>query len=86
MMFASVPGAILTMIGTFIPGLEEWNKAMIVIGTVLQHISYVFLIIPGIGAAFCYFNLVEVQESTGLMDRIHQFGEDKSDNSGLEEY
>lgn len=86
MMFASVPGAILTMIGTFVPGLEEWNKAMIVIGTVLQHISYVFLIIPGIGAAFCYFNLVEVQESTGLMDRIHQFGEDKNDNSGLEEY
>jgi hypothetical protein len=86
MAFASVPGMILTMIGNFIPGIKEWSKLMIIIGTILQHISYVFMMIPVIGVTFCYFNLVEVQESTGLMDRIQQFGEDKKGNTSLEEY
>lgn len=86
MMFASVPGAILTMVGTFVPGLEKWNKVMIIIGSILQHVSYVFMIIPIIGASFCYFNLVELKESGGLMDRINQFGEEKNEKTGLEEY
>jgi hypothetical protein len=86
MMFASVPGLILTMIGTFFPGAKEWSKVMVIIGTILQHISYVFMMIPVIGVTFCYFNLVEVQESAGLMERIHQFGEDKNENTTLEEY
>lgn len=86
MMFASVPGVILTMIGTFLPGLEKWNKLIVIIGTVIQNLSYVFMLIPVIGASFCYFNLVEMQESSGLMDRINQFGEEKNEKTGLEEY
>lgn len=86
MMFASVPGAILTLVGTFMPSLAKWNTVMIVIGSVLQHLSYVFLMIPLIGCTFCYFNLVEVQESAGLMDRIHQFGENKEEHTSSEEY
>lgn len=87
MMFASVPGTILTLAGTFIPAVKEWSTAMIVIGAVLQHVSYVFMMIPLIGGAFCYFNLVEVQENTGLMERIQQFGENRdNNNAGLEEY
>lgn len=85
-MFAAAPGAILTMVGTFLPGMEKWSQAMVIVGAVIQHISYVFLMIPVIGVTFCYFNLVEVQESSGLMDRIRQFGEDKNDHPGLEEY
>jgi len=86
MMFASMPGLILTMVGTFLPGVKEWSKVMIVFGSILQHLSYVFMMIPVIGVTLCYFNLVEVQESAGLMDRINQFGEDKNDNISLEEY
>lgn len=86
MTFASVPAAILTMAGTFLPGLEGWSKTMIIIGTIIQYLSYVFFMIPIIGVALCYFNLVEIQESTGLMDRINQFGEEKDHFSGLEEY
>lgn len=86
MTFASLPGVILTMIGTFIPSIKEWNTLLIIIGTILQQLSYVFLMIPVIGVALCYFNLVEIQESAGLMDRIDQFGEKKNENPGLEEY
>lgn len=86
MMFASVPGLILTMIGTFLPAAKEWSKVMVIIGTILQHISYVFMMISVIGVTFCYFNLVEVQESAGLMDRINQFGEDNDAHTSSEEY
>lgn len=86
MMFAAVPGMILTMVGTFIPGLEDWKMVMLIIGAIIQNLSYVFMMIPFIGLALVYFNLVEVQESTGLMDRIHQFGQTKDDAAGLEEY
>ncbi|WEK19091.1 MAG: hypothetical protein P0Y49_20145 [Candidatus Pedobacter colombiensis] len=86
MTFASVPAAVLTMAGTFLPGLEGWSQAMIVVGTIIQYLSYVFLMIPVIGVSLCFFNLVEIQESTGLMDRINHFGEEKDNSQGLEEY
>jgi hypothetical protein len=84
--FASVPAMILTMVGTFLPGLENWSQIMIIIGTIIQYLSQVFLMIPVIGIALCYFNLTEVQESPGLMDRINQFGVGKTNAPGLEEY
>lgn len=86
MAFASVPGVVLSMIGTFLPGLKAWNTVFIVIGAILQQISYVFMVIPVIGVTFCYFNLVEIQESSGLIDRINHFGEENKDNSDLGEY
>lgn len=86
MMIPAVPGLLFTMIGTFIPEAKEWQMVTVIIGSILQNLTYVFMMIPVIGLAFCYFNLVEVQESAGLMDRIHQFGEEKNENPPLEEY
>ncbi len=86
MMFASVPAIALTMVGTFIPAAKEWSTVMIIIGTIIQSLTYVFTVIPVIGLALCYFNLVEIHESTGLMDRINQFGEAKDHAAGAEEY
>lgn len=86
MMFASVPAIALTMVGTFIPAAKEWSTVMIIIGTVIQTLTYVFAVIPVIGVALCYFNLVEVHESTGLMDRINQFGEGKDHPADSGEY
>jgi len=86
MMFASVPAIALTMVGTFIPAAKEWSRLMVIIGTVIQSLTYVFTVIPVIGVALCYFNLVEVHESTGLMDRINQFGEGKDRQADAEEY
>ena len=74
MSFASVPAVVLMMAGTFIPALGEWNVVMIVIGSILQYVSYVFMMIPIIGVTLCYFNLAERQESAGLIDRIGQLG------------
>jgi hypothetical protein len=86
MTFASVPALVLTKAGTFFPGFEGWSVIMIIIGTIILNLSYVFMVIPIIGVSLCYFNLVEVQESTGLMDRINQFGEGKDNFEGQEEY
>ncbi|MNX50780.1 hypothetical protein D3C86_814220 [compost metagenome] len=86
MSFAAIPTVVLKMGGAFLPGLAGWGKVFTIIGVVLQYLSYVFMVIPIIGVSLCYFNLVEIQESTGLMDRINQFGEEKDHFSGLEEY
>ncbi|MNL44836.1 hypothetical protein D3C87_1674380 [compost metagenome] len=86
MMIPAIPGMLFTMIGTFIPAVKEWNSVLIIIGAIFQNLTYVFMIIPVVGIALCYFNLVEVHESAGLMDRIHQFGEEKNENTPLEEY
>ncbi|TCC97647.1 hypothetical protein [Pedobacter hiemivivus] len=86
MSFAAIPTLVLKMGGAFFPGIEGWSKMFTIIGVALQYLSYVFMMIPVIGVSLCYFNLVEIQESTGLMDRINQFGEEKDHFSGLEEY
>ncbi|MEQ7798519.1 hypothetical protein ABDJ41_01800 [Pedobacter sp. ASV1-7] len=86
MMIPAIPGMLFTMVGTFIPAVKEWNSVLIIVGAIFQNLTYVFMIIPIIGIALCYFNLVELQESAGLMDRIHQFGEEKNENPPLEEY
>ena len=36
--------------------------------------SYIVMMVPIIGIAFQYFNLVERKESTGLMQKIDSFG------------
>ncbi|WP_316816990.1 hypothetical protein [Pedobacter nyackensis] len=86
MMIPVIPGLLFTMMGTFFPEAKEWNILGIVIGAILANFTYVFMIIPVVGITLCYFNLVEVQESAGLMDRINQFGEEKNEKTGLEEY
>ncbi len=86
MMLAAMPGLALIMAGTFIPVVKEWSTAMIIIGTVTQTLTYVFSVIPVIGVALCYYNLVEVHESTGLMGRIDQFGKEKDKLADSEEY
>lgn len=44
---------------------------------VLQHIAYIFYLIPYIAIALCYFNLTEVKEGTGMLNRIQHFGQDE---------
>ena len=47
--------------------------------------SYIAMIIPVIGVAFQYFNLVERKESTGLLQKIDSFGTQKSTIESEEE-
>lgn len=85
MSFASLPAVVLTMAGTFIPVSGEWGKAMIVLGTIIQNLCNVFMIVPVVGCTLCYFNLAERQESAGLLDRINQLGQEGNHLNGLEE-
>jgi hypothetical protein len=55
MTFASVPAMVLTMAGTFFPGFEGWSTIMIIIGTIILNLSYVFMVIPIIGVSRWYF-------------------------------
>ncbi len=48
--------------------------------------SYIVMMIPVIGVAFQYFNLVERKESTGLMQKIDSFGTQESNTDSEEEH
>ncbi|ACU02460.1 MULTISPECIES: glycerophosphoryl diester phosphodiesterase membrane domain-containing protein [Pedobacter] len=86
MSLASMPAILLTMVSVFTKGANGLSNTVIILSSVIQHLCYVFLIVPVIGCTLCYFNLAERQESAGLMDRINQLGEKKDDFKGLEEY
>lgn len=58
-----------------------------VITAVLQSVCHIFYIVPFVTVSVCYFNLSEKIESTGLMGRINQLGNNKADdNLPAEEY
>lgn len=87
MAFASMPAVIIGLISGFSQGAKTMSTVMTVVTTVIQYLCYVFLVIPMIGTSLCYFNLVERQENTGLLDRIDQFGKPDADfNARPEEY
>lgn len=86
MSFASIPAAIINMVGTITGGPGSLSITSIIISSTLQYVCQVFMIIPLIGITLLYFDLTERQESTGLMDRINQLGEKKADFNKDEEY
>ncbi len=87
MAFASMPAVIIGLISGFTQGAKTMSTVMVVVTTVIQYLCYVFLVIPMIGTSLCYFNLVERQENTGLLDRIDQLGKpDANLNISPEEY
>lgn len=82
----AIPGVLLTLAGTFIPKSMVSGTLAIIVSTVLQHLSHVFMIIPMVGVTFCYFNLAERQENSGLFDRINQLGGTDEKPAQAEEY
>lgn len=87
MSFVSLPAIILTFFSAFTAEGKAMSNSVIIISTVIQYLCQVFMIIPVIGICLCYFNLVERQDSTGLMERIHNFGKPDTDkNATQEEY
>jgi hypothetical protein len=82
----SLPGIILGFIIGFSQGASSISKVWLIIATVFQYVSYVFLMVPLIGTALCYFNLAERMESGGLLARIDKLGEHNTDHDIREEY
>jgi len=82
----SIPGIVLNIAGTVATGGKGVNVMIIIFSVLSQSLFQVFLIIPTVCAAICYFNLVERHENSGLMGRINDMGEKKADFNGTEEY
>jgi hypothetical protein len=63
------------------------SPVLTLLTTALSELSHVFYILPIVASVLCYFNLNELKEGTGLMDRINQLGANKADtNLPAEEY
>jgi hypothetical protein len=55
--------------------------------TFIQQLGHVLYVLPLVSLGLCYYNLNEIREGTGLIDRINQFGTKRpDDNLPAEEY
>ncbi|WP_412466964.1 hypothetical protein [Pedobacter sp. KLB.chiD] len=82
-----LPTSLFNMIGMFTHKGPHMSLTLTMITTVLQSLCQVFTIIPIITISLAYFSLVEQKESTGLMERISNFGDTgKPIDSRPEEY
>jgi hypothetical protein len=82
----SLPTMILGMISMFTKGPTGTVTTLMIISTVIQYLSYVFMMIPLIGVSLCYFNLAERLESGGLLARIETLGKPSTPSDIPEEY
>ncbi|MET4080526.1 hypothetical protein ABIB40_000470 [Pedobacter sp. UYP30] len=69
-----LPTTLFSMIGLFSKSSPHMSLALTMATTILQSLCQVFTIIPLVTITLCYFSLVERKESTGLMERISNFG------------
>ncbi|MBB5635902.1 hypothetical protein HDE68_001790 [Pedobacter cryoconitis] len=84
--FASLPATIMVMVSTLTGGVKGISTGLIIFSSILQELCKVFMIIPIVGVSFCYFNLSERQNSSGLMERIQKMGQDETPFHSKEEY
>ena len=62
--------------------MQDMGILGIISYTILLFGSYILYSLPAIALAFQYYNLVEMKEATGLMDKIESMGEaDKSEDA-----
>jgi len=63
------------------------STPLVILTTSLSALSHIFYILGGVSVTLCYYSLTEQKDSTGLMDRINQMGNDTPDtNLPGEEY
>lgn len=82
-----LPALIIAWASAFTHLQQPITKTYAIVTSLAQSIGQLVVIIPTIGATFIYFNLVERKESTGLMDKIENFGENtNTSQTAPEEY
>jgi len=86
MSIASIPALIVGFAGAFIHSAQGVDMFLAILGAILQSLFQVFIILPVVCSAICYYNVVERQENLGLLNRINELGEKKADFTGKEEY
>ncbi|HVV56368.1 MAG TPA: hypothetical protein VHC47_13630 [Mucilaginibacter sp.] len=75
-LIVAIPAAILGA-GNFFLHLSDGvalSLPIAILTTVLETVAHVFQILLIVAIGFCYFNLTETKEGTGLMERMNQFG------------
>jgi hypothetical protein len=86
-LIVAIPSMILGLMTAFTSGSKQISIFSLALISVLQYLSQVFMILPLVCSAFCYFNLRERQESYGLLERIGKLGGPKDNlNAPKEEY
>lgn len=58
---------------------------LLILTTVLQNVSQIFMILPYIVISLCYFSLTERKEGSGLLDKINMIGLNNNDSDLPEE-
>ncbi len=79
-MIFSVPNIIISVLGELTHGKVSASPIFTVIGSLLQQFAQILYVLPLVTLVMCYFNLTEIQEGSGLIDRINQFGSSSPDN------
>jgi len=75
-MVIQLPAVLIMMGSIFTRHPGEISKSYVFITSVSQYLCLVFMIIPIVCSALIYFNLVERKESSGLLGRIEDLGQD----------
>lgn len=75
----------LFSVGSILISKSQPSFTALVLTTVISAICQVFLMLPAITAALCYFNLQEQKEGTGLLGRINNFGNENPETNLPEE-
>jgi hypothetical protein len=76
----SIPNIIISVIGVLTHGRVTTSPILTVIGSLLQQMAQILYVLPLVTLVMCYFNLTEIKEGSGLIDRINQFGNHSPDN------
>lgn len=83
-MVVIIPITFLTA-GSFVFGKTNLSGPSLIITTIFGSIAQIFMGLPYVVTAFCYFSLVEDKEGAGLMDKIDMIGQKGSDEDLPEE-
>ncbi len=76
------PSFIITIVNALTHGKNTASTSVplaIIVGLV-QQMAQLLYVLPLVALGFCYCNLNEIKESSGLMDRINQFGSNSPDS------
>lgn len=87
-LLAVLPAILVGFMSGFMQA-ESAKTIVVVVTAIAQYLCFLMYVLPLIGASFCYFNLQERLESTGLLQRIADMGKHTTairSNSIQEEY
>lgn len=79
-----LPATFLTT-GSILFAKSPVSIPLLILTTVLQSVSQIFMILPYIVISLCYFSLTERKEGSGLMDKVNMIGLNNNDSDLPEE-